>query len=263
LYAYAWHIGCKTPFATGVPQQRPGGTTLSLKELSVILTKQLLIATALAAVIGAGRAEAYSITDRTANQNGVAFQANPLGTGFNFGGAITASFSYSGPLTFNDTAPQNGDSTGDKNGDFFNPGYISSYTSLGGTLASPANANFNGVANFLASSGSASGYQYGSYMTIDLGVLASGTILTITHDDGASVYQGASVIGTMTEGPTTAVTETVTLSSTGDTTLYYARENGTPSVLDVSVPEPAGMTVIGAGLLALGLARRLRTVRRS
>jgi hypothetical protein len=140
---------------------------------------------------------------------------------------------------------------------------MSGYTSAGGVLTSPANGDFTNQTTFLGSSGSASGYQYGSYITIDLGVLASGTVLTITHDDGASVYQGATRIGTTTDGPTTAITETVILSSTGDTTLYYGRENGTPSVLDVSVPEPAGMAVIGAGLLALGLVRRLQITRRS
>jgi hypothetical protein len=228
----------------------------------MILTKQLAIATALAAMICAVRAEAYSITDSTANQNGVQFLADSTGTNFNHVGAITATFNYSGPLTFSNTTPQNSDSTGDLNSAFFDQSFISGYMGSG-TLSGPANANFSTLMTFLASSGSASGYQYGSYITIDLGILASGTVLTITHDDGASVYQGGNMIGTTTDGPTTAITETVILSSTADTMLYYGRENGTPSVLDVSVPEPTGMAVIGAGLLALGLVRRLQTTRRS
>jgi hypothetical protein len=132
-----------------------------------------------------------------------------------------------------------------------------------GSLGGPANADFTTLPLFLGSSGSASNYQYGSYIKIDLGTLAAGTVLTIKHDDGASVYQGATMIGTTTDGPTTAITETVTLLSTGDTTLYYGRENGTPSILEVGISEPTGMAVIGAGLLALGLARRLQTTRRS
>jgi hypothetical protein len=234
----------------------------------MILTKQLLIATALAAVIGAGRAEAYIITDSTANQGGNPFDANssgsyPSGTGFNFVGAITATFDYSGPLTFNNSMGQNGTDSGDLNSNFYDSSFISNYTSAGGVLGPAADADFTNLMTFLASSGSASGYQYGSYITIDLGVLASGTVLTITHDDGASVYQGMTSIGTTTEGPTTAVTDTVILSSGGDTTLYYARENGTPSILEVGIPEPAGMALIGTGLLALGIARRRQTTRRS
>jgi PEP-CTERM motif len=125
------------------------------------------------------------------------------------------------------------------------------------------------LANFLASSGSAGNYQYGSFYTIDIGVLAAGTTLTITHDDGASIFQGDSQIGTMTTGPTIQVTESVTLPSTADTILYYARENGSPSMLTVvtdvamsgvqlisDVAEPGTLTLIGSGLVGFGLFRR-------
>ena len=112
---------------------------------------------------------------------------------------------------------------------------------------------------FLASSGSASNFQYGSFFTIDLGVLAKGTDLTITHDDGASVFQNGHEVGVMTDAPTTAVTEMVKLTATTDTILYYARENGTPSVLDVSIPEPASMAVLGAGVAGALTARRRRS----
>ena len=223
-------------------------------------SKNFLLATAMAAIIGIGSAHAYQITDRTANQGGIAFDADATAAGFNAAGAITATFTYNGPLTFTNTAAQNGDNTGDLNGDFFNAGSIAGYNGSG-MLSGPAGANFSNLTTFLASSGSASNYQYGSFITIDLGTLAAGTILTITHDDGASVYQGSTRIGNTTAGPTSAVTESVTLASSGDTTLYYARENGTPSVLNVSVPEPASLAIVGAGLAGLAAVRRRRAAR--
>jgi len=51
-------------------------------------------------------------------------------------------------------------------------------------------ADFTTPGAFLSSSGSASGFQYGSYYAIDFGELAAGTVLTITHDDGVSRWQG-------------------------------------------------------------------------
>jgi len=204
----------------------------------------------------------YSFTVRTANQAGVQFDATNTAPGFNSAGAITATFNYSGPLSFNVGPPQNGNNTGDLNSTFFgaNAAGISGYSGSG-TLGSPAGANFNTLASFLASSGSASGYQYGSLYTVALGVLAAGTRLTITHDDGVSVFQGATRIGTTTAGPTSEITESVVLGATGATTLYYGRQNGAPSVLTVTVPEPASIALFGAGLLGLAAFRRRRSAK--
>jgi hypothetical protein len=237
-----------------------------------MICKKLLIAGIVAAPVllssGMASATVYDITVEEAIQNGVGFDANQAATGFNAAGAITATFDYSGTLDFSNTGTQNSDSSGDLNSTFFGSaaGAISDYVGSG-TLGSPANANFTTLQNFLSSSGSASNFQYGSFYTIDLGQLSAGTTLTITHDDGASVYQGSTMIGTTTSDPTSAVTENVTLTSSGDTTLYYARENGSPSVLDVTInagqsnvapiPEPGSLPLLTSGLLGLGfLARR-------
>ena len=200
----------------------------------------------------------YSMLVQTANQGGNSFDASLGAVGFNSGSAISANFNYTGNLNFNVGPPQNNNSTGDLNSSFFtNPAAISGYVGAG-TLGAPANANFTTLASFLASSGSAAGYQYGSFYTIGLGTLAAGTILTITHDDGVSVYQGANRIGTTTSGPTSEITESVKITAAGATTLYYGRQNGAPSVLNVAVPEPASIALFGAGLMGLAAVRRRR-----
>jgi len=219
-----------------------------------------------AAVLSVGLAEgagAVPITVTTSNQQGVQFDASAGAPGQNPG--ITASFNYSGPISFDDSQSQNSNSSGDLNSNFFIVADISGYSGSG-TLGGPAYADFSTLASFLASSGSAGGFQYGTFFTIDLGVLGAGSVLTITHDDGASIYQNGTREGTTISAPTDRVTETVTLTSTADTILYYARENGTPSVLELSgtfvpVPEPASIGLFVAGLLGLGwISRRERRI---
>ena len=188
----------------------------------------------------------YSMLVQTANQGGNSFDASLGAVGFNSGSAISANFNYTGNLNFN-VGPSF----------FTNPAASSGYVGAG-TLGAPANANFTTLASFLASSGSAAGYTYGSFYTIGLGTLAAGTILTITHDDGVSVYQGANRIGTTTSGPNSEITESVKITATGATTLYYGRQNGAPSVLNVAVPEPASIALFGAGLMGLAAVRRRR-----
>ena len=180
--------------------------------------------------------------------------------------ASAATFTYAGPLNFSNTAAQNTANTGDLTSAFFGAlaSGISGYAGSGpATVAYGAgSANFLTQIGFLATSGSIAGYGYGSlYQFTSAAGSYGGTNLTITHDDGVSVYVNGSLsplLGT-TAGPTSAITETVMLP-TGTTSyeIAYGRENGTPSVLQVSIPEPLSLTLLGAGLVATGLVRRSR-----
>ncbi len=227
---------------------------MSMIGKTTIATAAILAASM--AIAGAAHAGAYAVRVETEVTNGTPYDAvrgamsftNSLDT------ATTANFTYTGPLSFGDST------TTDLNSDFgFSTANISNYqaANTGPILYNGASvANFSTEASFLASSGSTGGYGYGSLYQITLGDLAAGTVLTVTHDDGFSLYDNQTAYNTAHAGPTTQVTDTVVIGSSINAILYYARENGAPSVLQVTVPEPMSLSLFGTGLLALGIALR-------
>jgi hypothetical protein len=232
--------------------------------------RKLLLVGAVAAsavVSTAARAEivtgAFSFAVVTGDTNGAGFATLPGASPFT-GPTAAAKFTYTGALNFNNPAAQNSGSSGDLNSTFFTSagGSISNYTGVG-TFAG-GNDNYGTLAGFLAGSGSASNFAYGSFYRIDLGVLDAGTILTITHDDGASLFQGATQLGSTVAGPTSVVTDVVDITTTGDTTLFYSRQNGSPSILEVSaVPEASTWAMMILGFFGVGFTayRKRTTVR--
>ena len=226
---------------------------------SLIVT--LAAGASLAILSTAAQATSYDVQMSTVATNGTPFDAvmgaeplNGAGPGAPF---VTTEFTYTGPLSFDTQGPT------DTNGAFgFSAANISNYNPSSQTTFNYGGAQVadcSTVDSFLGSSASTSGYGYGSFYQITLGPLSAGTVVSVTHDDGYSLYLNQTAIDTTHAAPTTAVTDTDERTEGGNYVLYYARENGAPSVLDVSVPEPGAVALLGSFLLGFGLlARRKR-----
>lgn len=84
---------------------------------------------------------------------------------------------------------------------------------------------------------------------------ASGGVLTVLHDPGPIAFGDGGLFDVDFFGFSDSCEYCTTLSGTVQATVSLLRAPGTGPV---SVPEPATLSLLGAGLLAIGLTRRRR-----
>jgi hypothetical protein len=166
--------------------------------------------------------------------NNQADLANPLINQSN----LIAQVIYNGPINFN--ASQNS--------------VLSFFNSAGGTILGS-----DGNLNAILSSG-----NYGTTTVFTMfGSTAENITGTISHDDGASLYDANLNAVFSSPSPTVDIDGSYALDA-GAFELVYVEANGLPSVLDVDVatetpvPEPASWAVFGVGLLGLTVVARGR-----
>jgi len=156
---------------------------------------------------------------------------------------LLGTYSYTGPIDFSDAG---------------GPDTIAGFLlSAGGSFtpigASPAVSSLTEVL-------SSAGYGITTGISIH-GTLTTSMLATITHDAGGiRLTQGVVNRVPGADAAPDATASTVAALRKGTFTLYAIEANGLPATLSATVPEPAGLTVLGVGLFGLGILRRRRPV---
>jgi hypothetical protein len=170
-------------------------------------------------------------------------------------GSPVASFTYNGPINWQDNEGNNGDDDHlNLFGSFFTAADITGFSSPGGQYNGAS-----GLTNFLNSSLSVEeSFPDTFYTYIQVSGTTSGGTATISHDDGASVYTGTPGSGTAVflEPLQTSDESASFKMPAGLFYVDYIEANGAPSDLtfSVAVPEPSTWAMMLTGFVFLGFA---------
>jgi hypothetical protein len=158
-------------------------------------------------------------------------------------GAATATFTYTGPLSWTDIEPQNHDNTGNLVMNFLTLANISNFVS----------ATFsNNVTSFGNMSLSVAGDAYDTFFKIT--GIYTGPYGSLTHDDGATLVLGGNTV-VSSPSETSAITDNFTNPGGAPVAfdLYYVSANGAPSVLVLTaVPEASTWAMMILGFFGVG-----------
>ncbi len=169
----------------------------------------------------------------------------------------TASFNYNGPLNFVNNSPNGSPNTF---ADFFNSNGLTNYANN----ISAFNSSTDTFSQFLSTTMSTPGFQDNTYMAfVGTYTTSSPAMVTVSHDDGASLYYLDTLGNVATSfesgGPTSDITSTGTLPTGSNVpfALVYVESNGAPADLTVTglspVPEPGTIGLMALGLIGLGV----------